>query len=380
MARSDRFAATIESIYAAGVDDTRWSDALLATARLTGSLAASFEVFDKANVSLDELYTAGLPPQAEIDYLNHYSRNNPRAEYAFGHLWEVTLTDYQILNERAMDRSAYYTKYLKPIDLRYFLSGQLFNTANQQAIVSIQRTRRQGHVDRADVDLIRRLVPHFRRAHDMAKRLRTARNAREPIEDAIDWLSDGIALLGADGTVIHANAAMLAVAASEDGIRLSTRGLELAGVTERSRLSEALGAADKIRRKEAVDPGVVDFPVTRASGAPAYVVCVRPLVHDAAGERSGTSAAFVVFVHDPLADNPVGAEVLRAAFGFTEAEAELARALHSGTSPAAYARRRSLSVNTVYTHLRRIKEKTGTTRIADLINRLDGVRTPLRGD
>jgi DNA-binding CsgD family transcriptional regulator len=37
-------------------------------------------------------------------------------------------------------------------------------------------------------------------------------------------------------------------------------------------------------------------------------------------------------------------------------------------------------VNTVYTHLRRIKEKTGTTRIADLINRLDGVRTPLRGD
>jgi DNA-binding CsgD family transcriptional regulator len=178
---------------------------------------------------------------------------------------------------------------------------------------------------------------------------------------------------------------MLAVAASDDGIRLSTRGIELAGVTERGRLSDALSAADKIRRKEAVDPGVVDFPVGRASGAPAYVVCVRPIVHDAAGAPSGTAAAFVVFVHDPLAGNPAGAEVLRAAFGFTEAEADLARALHSGTSPAAYARGRALSVNTVYTHLRRIKEKTGTTRIADLINRLDGVRTdgvrtPVRSD
>jgi DNA-binding CsgD family transcriptional regulator len=45
-----------------------------------------------------------------------------------------------------------------------------------------------------------------------------------------------------------------------------------------------------------------------------------------------------------------------------------------------YARERALSPNTAYTHLRRIKEKTGCKRMPELIRWLNDLRLPLRRD
>jgi DNA-binding CsgD family transcriptional regulator len=64
----------------------------------------------------------------------------------------------------------------------------------------------------------------------------------------------------------------------------------------------------------------------------------------------------------------------------TEAEARLAQALQQGMSVTDYARERALSPNTAYTHLRRIKEKTGCKRMPELIRWLNDLRLPLRRD
>ena len=71
---------------------------------------------------------------------------------------------------------------------------------------------------------------------------------------------------------------------------------------------------------------------------------------------------------------------LRDLFGLTEAEAGLAQALQSGVALSDYAGGRALSLNTVYTHLRRLREKTGSSRMAELIHKLNGLRLPLRAD
>ncbi len=43
-----------------------------------------------------------------------------------------------------------------------------------------------------------------------------------------------------------------------------------------------------------------------------------------------------------------------------------------------YARTGGLSLNTVYTHLRRLREKTGCSRMPELIRRLNDLQMPLR--
>lgn len=69
---------------------------------------------------------------------------------------------------------------------------------------------------------------------------------------------------------------------------------------------------------------------------------------------------------------------MRAAFGLTQAEADLARALQSGGSMSEYAQSRLVSITTIYAHLRSIKQKTGCSRMAELIHKLNGVYVPLR--
>jgi DNA-binding CsgD family transcriptional regulator len=71
---------------------------------------------------------------------------------------------------------------------------------------------------------------------------------------------------------------------------------------------------------------------------------------------------------------------LRDLFGLTEAEAALAQAVHSGPTITDYARTRRLSLNTIYTHLRRLREKTGSSRLPELIHKLNEVRLPLRAE
>ena len=118
-----------------------------------------------------------------------------------------------------------------------------------------------------------------------------------------------------------------------------------------------------------------DFTAARRAGVPAYVVSVRPLIDPNGGARE---AVAIVFVHDPLVRNAGAVRLLRHLFGLTAAEAALAQALQTGVSPAAYARETALSPNTIYTHLRRIKEKTGCSRIAELTRKLNELRVPLR--
>jgi DNA-binding CsgD family transcriptional regulator len=377
MATTDRLLRCVESIYAAGLSGDGWTGALAALADFTGSLGATFEVFEKAPPRLIEFAVAGLPVGAETAYLDHYAQHNPRAAYAFAHLSQVFLADYQFFDEHAMDRDAYYAKYLTSIDLRYFLSAQVFNGERAQAVITIQRSRRQGHVGPIEIDRVRRLLPHFRRAHDMASRLRGANAAVGELQQMLEWLSDGVALVRSDGTVVYANGALRAFAAAGDGLALARGAIEFDAPRARARLAAAIGTARRLGNA-ADAPPIVDFAVARPSGAPPYLVSVRPVMGGAEGPWSDTRAIAAVFVRDLLQRHRTETRVLREAFGLTEAEADVARGLQTGLSPSAHARARSLSRNTVYTHLRRIKEKTGCTRTSELVAKLNGASLPVR--
>jgi DNA-binding CsgD family transcriptional regulator len=377
MPRGEDLLATIEAIHAAGLDPEQWPDALSRTTRLFGAVGATLENFDKRSLTLRDFKVVGLPDGAADPYVEYYARHNPRADYAFRHLSQQTLCDYQFIDERGMDRDPYYADYLTSIGLRYFLSGQICNTAQTQAVVAIQRSRRQGHVGEGDIDCLRRLLPHLRQAWDVTTRLKSAERAVSSFERALDWLADGVVLLRADGRVLYGNESFQAIARRSDGIRTRRGLIEIADVAGQAEFAAAIGAIQRSRRG-GLDSGSGDIVVARRGGNPPYIVSVRPLARVAREQRE-SNADLIVFIHDPLQRDSANARVLRNVFGLTEAEAELARALQAGTTPGEYALARAVSLNTVYTHLRRIKEKTRCRRMAELIRKLNDLRLPARG-
>jgi DNA-binding CsgD family transcriptional regulator len=376
MTETNDLLAAIEVIHSAGLDTELWPKALAATARLLGSNAATVESYDPRGHVL-EWHGVGIPPAEQIDYFEYYAAINPRANFALQMPAAELLWDYQILDELAMDRDPYYSELLPRTDFRYFLSGRLMRTPHEVAFATVQRTRAQGHVTPADIKMMGRLVPHFRQARDVAMRLKRTTAANRSLEGGLDWLADGVALVARDGAVLYANEALQDIVRSK-GIAIKRGALVFDSAVARARFAEALGAVARLREGDPDKAALHDFPVARSPNAPSYLVSLRPLTRAAGDMDAPESAIAIVFVRDTLRHDTAGARLLVEMFGLTPAEADLAGAIQAGIPLERYARERAVSLNTVYTHLRRLKEKTGCKRMSDLIRKFNELQVPLR--
>ncbi|HLH87892.1 MAG TPA: hypothetical protein VKX28_05490 [Xanthobacteraceae bacterium] len=376
MPRGDDLIATIEAIHAAGLDPNCWPAALARAAHLGGGVAATLELFDRTTLRHRGMYSWGIPRRDEIAYLEHFAALNPRlpgvAKQPLGGLaW-----DRLLLSEETMRQHPFYAEFLPSIGLRCFVGAVVASSEEEFAGFCIHHAPKQGHVDRAEIALMKRLAPHLRQAFDVARRLETAGELRQSLERALDWLADGVLLMRHDGAVLYANEAMQAIARRGDGLQLRNNRLAFAASEPHDRLNLALSAIARLRTGDIGHPPAADFSVPRSSQAPPYLVSVRPLLGPRGREHAGAVA--IVFVRDTASRHAAAISILRSVLGLTEAEAHLAQALQGGMTLGAYAKAHAISLNTVYTHLRSMREKTGCRRLPELISRLNDLRVPLR--
>lgn len=368
---------TINAIYASSLDSARVSEALEATSSLLGGVGATFEVISKPARRPIEFWSAGLPAIGCTQYVEHFAALNPRIPLTLRQCAGDVAWDGQLFDEARMARDPFYAEFLPGLGLRYFISVVLEQTPDKLVAVAVQRTRKQGHVDKREIALMRRLYPHYRRAYDVAAHLRSDGDHTGILEKALELLTYGVALLRADGEVVHANDALHALAQRGDGFRILDRKLEFTESGARRFFDAALGAVERIG-DPAHDAQITDFPVPRSGGMPAYMVSVRPLMRGTSRTTHHADATIMVLVHDPLWRNAATSRILQELFSLTSAEAHLAEALCTGATTGSYAAKRGVSLNTVYSHLKKIREKTGCKSVPDLIRKFGELNVPLR--
>ena len=375
MPGSDLFLQTIDAVYASGLDSARLPQALEATSLLLGATGAILEVIDKPAQRPVEFCSVGLPDIARIPYIEQFSALNPRIPFALRQREGAVIWDHQILDEPRMERDPFYAEFLPHMGLRYFAAAIFEHTPDKLAAVHVQRTRKQGHVDKREIALMRRLCPHYHRANDMARRLRTAGNRGKAFEDAIEWLTDGVALLRADGSIVHANAAMSVFVESGNGIRIVGNCIEFTEPLARNCFNSALGAVARLG-DPSFDARQTDFSVPRGHGMPALIASVRPLIDTE--KTKSQDGVVLLLLRDPLWRNVATTRMLQEVFSLTNAEAHLAQALCNGETTRAYASTRQVTLNTVYSHLKQIRQKTGCKSVPELVRKFGEWNVPLR--
>ena len=299
MSEHDELLKTIEAVHAAGLDAELWPQCLASLTHLFGGGGATFEVIDKLAGRHREFYACGIPAFYERAYVEYWAARNPRAIHGARLKAGKLAWDYQFLDEKGMDCEPFYAELLPTRDFRYYLAATLANTADTFAVIAVQRTRRQGHVADREIAMMERLVPHLRQTFDVATRLKGGTDKSGALEDALDWLADGVALMRADGGVVYANRVFQAIARRNDGITVKRGVIEFAAAEAREHLDTAIGMVRRLRSGEPLVLGLADFSVPRQSGAPPYVASVRPLVDKRRGDREKYAAVAIIFIRDP---------------------------------------------------------------------------------
>jgi DNA-binding CsgD family transcriptional regulator len=378
MPRENEFFDTVDAILAAGLDEALWPTALGKVTGLFGSVGTTFETVDRTVGRMTDFWSYGIPPGSELTYAEHYMASSPRMKLSHWHRPGDVGFDRLVIDEAGMRSNEYYSEFLAGADMRYFISITVIQDAGELACLAVQRSPREGHAEKGEIERMIRLVPHVRQAFDTTRRLRNLASAGEMFEQALDWLPEAVLLTRADGTVSYLNAAARQCLRGND-IRLKHGRLDFQTAAARTRLDAALAA---IQRRDSGQLAGGDFAVPRGGGKPPYMVSVRPIIDRS--ERLApavTQALAIVFIRDPLvaAAMPAG-RMARDVFGLTEAETAFADALARGMSTIDYARTRNVSLNTVYTHLRHLKAKTGTKRMSELVAKLAELKAPLLED
>ena len=223
------------------------------------------------------------------------------------------------------------------------------------------RVRSAGPFTSAIVGLHQSLSGHVRRAIGIESRLRRRATERDAAASALDRMPFGVALIDGKGRVLVANQTAQQIFGQQDGLSQRRGMLTTSLSSETAELAERI--TDVISGNFPV-PRVVT--VSRPSGQRPFGVLVLPLSNTVPDlERRLPVAA--VFVTDAENAAPINERSLRTLYGFTPAEARLARLLAQGRRPEEAAAELGVSLNTVRTHLKRIFGKAGTDRQADLV-------------
>ena len=236
--------------------------------------------------------------------------------------------------------------------------------------LSIHSSRRP--VTDEDMDELRLLAPHLRRAVTISRMLDIAVDTAVVLQAALEATTTGVVLVDAGLGIVHANAAAVAMLNRGDPIRgsggrLLLREELLPGQLQRAVQAAALDEATLGRRGMAI-------PIRLLDGS-AAAISVLPLERRKLRGAPAMAATAAVFIADPAEPPAMPADALRLLYELTPAEQRVFKLVVDGRPTAEIARSLGVSVGTVRTQLLQVFQKTGRRDRADLV-RLSHELTP----
>jgi DNA-binding CsgD family transcriptional regulator len=367
MALDERLLAVIHAMYDAALDERLWPEALKRLAEATGSQGASFWVLDASpQPRLPTFTTINFDPAFIRDYLDGMVPMDPTVQYLVAYPDKPVVHDGLVITERGKDRHPYYDWQRRNSDIWYRIVGQARPAPLVQAGVALHRTRAAGQYDDGDLEQFAMLQGHLQRALAIGFRLGSLGTMRECTTELLDRNPAAVLLVDSRKRVVYSNRRAAALCAGNDGIRITAQGVTLSSKLANEKLQRLI--AEALTPISGRAPGAT-MQAARPSGKRPYVVFVSSMPVRARALSELRPAACLV-ITDPSDRRPLTTDRLKAAFGFTEAEARLASLLVSGQSLRSAAAALRITYGTARVRLAELFQKTETRRQGELIGLL----------
>lgn len=278
--------------------------------------------------------------------------------------FEEPILQSQVTGPDIWNGNRFYEEWVRPLGLVDQIGILLARDKTMIGNLGLGRHESAPPLTEAEMDGLRMLAPHLRRAVTISRILDGATSAATTFEAALDATRSAVVLVAEDMSIVHANAAARTMLNSGDPI-VSVRGrLALPRELVPNRLQAAVETA--ARAEQELGRRGIGIAAKARDGT-ALAVQVMPLERRSLRGGLDRRAAVAVFIGDAAAPIEMPADAMRLLYELTPAEQRVFELVVAGEPTTDIARALGVAPSTVRTHLLRVFEKTGRHTRGELV-------------
>lgn len=364
----EEWAAIIDSFQEAALGTGSWDEALRGFARATGSRATQLTALAGSTVLFNIL------PDIDPTIHEAFARSltlNPRIPVVTRAPVLEVIADCDIVTPEELHKSRFYHEVTGPFDIPYVCLTNLEKSTEAFIGLAAVRAERQGHITRAEREIFTKLAPHVRSAVRM--QLALEHQGTELAMGMMGSLSIAAMLCDRYGRVRAVTPPGEELLLTRPELKFVKGNLGAVRPKDAKVLSDAIEAAARATR----EPGPPVLNTIALSplqeGTPPLVLDVFALHTRQTFELWRFSPRVLIVARGPRGTELQKGAILKAVYGLTPAECEIALKLALGRNPEMIAEERAATVGTVRQQVKSVLLKLGLSKqleIAALIARL----------
>ncbi len=226
----------------------------------------------------------------------------------------------------------------------HLLQMVIYCAAGIICLLSFVRFKSEEPFESSDITLVAQIAPLCEAIAETELQARQDRGW-----EVLDQMLFAVAVVDAKGQIEHANRAFYRLLDLRRDLVVKADRLSLTGETELVRLQQMLDTLDQSQPGAVLGFSTGSIPALHLTG-----VRLKP-------------GRIALFVCDTSSSAPTSEAALRNLFGMTKVEAEVARLICEGLTPAEIADRLRMSIHTIRSYLKLIFQKMNARRQADIV-------------
>ncbi|MBR0954057.1 helix-turn-helix transcriptional regulator [Bradyrhizobium canariense] len=374
----EKFSDLIGSVYDCVIAPERWTEVLDQICAEFGFATGALSVASLSNMKavVNAVSGSDLAQMAQngvgygADIIELWGGAERIQQYPLGE----PIVQSQAVRQDIISSNRYYREWALPKGLFDAVAVGLVRDRTMVGNAIFSQHESAGRIDDAQVDGLRLLAPHIRRAVTISNLFDMKAVEAATFAATVEALTVGVVLADEDSKIVHTNAAAAAMLAAGDPIvaRHGRIAVQSAATTATLQSAVAQAAKDEAR----LGQKGIGIPIPRQGSDP-LVIHVLPLRRS--HMRSGLiqRAAAALFVTSASGPPRLPYDALNQLYDLTPAEIRIFELICEGHTRDAISSLLGVSVSTVKSHLIHVFEKTGSRRQVDLVRLAKSLTFPV---
>ena len=308
-----------------------------------------------------------LSADAAERYQAYYGAIDPRVSLARSNRPGDIVFCQAHFDDRFVSRNEFYQDFLLPEGLRYCFGASAYRSENADFLVGLMRGPERGKFDDASQLALKRLMPHLSSSLKLMTILEEKLVIGQASSIALETSGTAIIVVDRLARIRHANRIAEELLLPGEVIQVRGGRVKLAEEAAQQRFETCLA-----RCMASGKPEMLIFLSCPERQSRHTMILVKPHKQSLfSGMVQGDRVICLIAPLDPRRVATV--QQLMSLFGFTPAEARLAKAIGIGETLEVYAENNGLKVSTVRYQLKSVFAKTGAGRQSDLVRLISGI-------